>query len=366
MRQDFIINCLILGWLLVNSVNIESKDEDNIDGIVTPSEIYQCIREIDEIVSNFMIHLENEISLQNQNLEEYLLDIDDLLGDLSSFFAAETQENFILGLNLNKILVKLNIIKSYLSPIFKERNVDKLAEIFQEILFQLNEIETSLSYRKSINDISIISEDSTLKFKELEEKVNKSELLISDLRNLKVQEIYSNESANFYKFARNYEIAFYVLILFSFFYFLGLTFYVGEFNLYFITIEFPEKIHGILNYEFYIQKISFLILTTTLAAFLLKRSFMNRRLADDAYRTAKELDALPRYMEGMPDEMKEKVRFDLAYKYFGNSIHHQCYTDGENLMHENIKANTDFIKAVKDLSPKVQVPKEDKAQKDAA
>ena len=34
---------------------------------------------------------------------------------------------------------------------------------------------------------------------------------------------------------------------------------------------------------------------------------MNRRLADDAYRTAKELDALPRYMEGMSEEMKEKM-----------------------------------------------------------
>jgi hypothetical protein len=38
---------------------------------------------------------------------------------------------------------------------------------------------------------------------------------------------------------------------------------------------------------------------------------MNRRLADDAYRTAKELDALPRYMEGMPEEMKEKFALTL-------------------------------------------------------
>jgi len=52
----------------------------------------------------------------------------------------------------------------------------------------------------------------------------------------------------------------------------------------------------------------------------------------------------------MPDEMKEKLRFDLAYKYFGNGIHHDSYTGGENLMHENIKANTEFLKSVKDLS----------------
>ena len=55
--------------------------------------------------------------------------------------------------------------------------------------------------------------------------------------------------------------------------------------------------------------------------------------------------------------MKEKIRFDLAYKYFGNGIHHESYTGGENLMHENMKANTDFIMAVKDLNK----PSDDKA-----
>ena len=88
---------------------------------------------------------------------------------------------------------------------------------------------------------------------------------------------------------------------------------------------------------------------------------MNRRLADDAYRTAKELDALPRYMAGMPNEMKEKIRFDLAYKYFGNGIYHESYTGGENLMHENIKANTDFIKAIKDAS--AAIPENKKVEK---
>lgn len=67
-------------------------------------------------------------------------------------------------------------------------------------------------------------------------------------------------------------------------------------------------------------------------------------------------------MEGMSDEMKEKIRFDLAYNYFGNGIHHESYTGGENLMHENIKANTDFIKAVKDLSPKAEKTEKDKSE----
>lgn len=146
--------------------------------------------------------------------------------------------------------------------------------------------------------------------------------------------------------AKRYEIAFYFSLALLFLYFFG--WYI-EINTTIFKFKLAEQFYENHSTIFYIQKISLLILSTTLAAFLLKRSFINRRLADEAYRTAKELDALPRYMEGMPDEMKEKIRFDLAYKYFGNGIHHESYTGGENLMHENIKANTDFIKAVKDV-----------------
>lgn len=194
-------------------------------------------------------------------------------------------------------------------------------------------------------------------------KIDEVEIISEDLKNKKVHEIFEDDSEKFKSLARRYEFAFYAALAFLFLYFFGWYIEIDTAN---FKFKFAEQFHGNHTPTFYVQKISLLILSTTLAAFLLKRSFMNRRLADDAYRTAKELDALPRYMEGMPDEMKEKIRFDLAYKYFGNGIHHESYTGGENLMHENIKANTDFIIAVKDLTPKVEVPKEDKAPKDTA
>ncbi|WP_151810384.1 hypothetical protein [Acinetobacter bereziniae] len=225
-----------------------------------------------------------------------------------------------------KNLVILNSI------INKEKDVNFLFEMNKDFKNELNKL--------------------VKKKEELEKNLFEVQVIKDDLKNKKVNEIFEDDSKKFKLIARFYEMAFYLIVTVLIIYFLGLTFYVNNFNFLFVDAGFPEKIHGNLSPEFYIQKISLLILSTTLAAFLLKRSFMNRRLADDAYRTAKELDALPRYMEGMSDEMKEKIRFDLAYKYFGNGIHHDSYTSGENLMHENIKANTDFIKAVKDLSPK--------------
>jgi len=218
--------------------------------------------------------------------------------------------------------------------------------IFSSIESHLNNLINLLN---SLRDKMIVSEELN-KINEdkikLDEKVLHLETSLDDLKNIEIHKIFEEDSNKFKKTARFYEVAFYVVIFFMFLYFFG----------WFVDIEtekfkfkLAEQFHGSHTATFYLQKISLLVLSTTLAAFLLKRSFMNRRLADEAYRTSKELDALPRYIAGLPTELKDKIRFDLAYKYFGNGIHHESYTGGENLMHENMKANTDFIKAVKDL-----------------
>lgn len=243
-------------------------------------------------------------------------------------------------------------------------------EQIRVIFNNIQEICINIEKNKKVEELrnyKIEAENLILSLKDeqenLRKKVNQVDIISNELKNKKVHEIFEDDSEKFKTLARRYEVAFYLALAFLFLYFFGWYVEIDTSN---FKFKFAEQFHGNHTPTFYVQKISLLILSTTLAAFLLKRSFMNRRLADDAYRTAKELDALPRYMEGMSDEMKEKIRFDLAYKYFGNGIHHESYTGGENLMHENIKANTDFIKAVKDLSPKAEAPKEDKAPKDAA
>lgn len=233
----------------------------------------------------------------------------------------------------------------------------QLAYSLKSSLINLNEIKNLKKYEEKATSIIQSLNDQK---KDLEKSIEENKILNDDLKNKKVNEIFEDDSKRFKKIARIYEFLFYLIVLIAGLYFLGLTFYIVGFDSKYLSIGFPEKIHGNISAEFYIQKISFLVLSTTLAAFLLKRSFMNRRLADEAYRTAKELDALPRYMEGMPDEMKEKIRFDLAYKYFGNGIHHDSYTDGENLMHENIKANTEFMKVVKGVPSTTDETKADK------
>lgn len=288
------------------------------------NDTFNYIEKIDVISKTLEIEIKNFISL---NKEEIIN-----ISDFNAF------NSFIPDFKIKILVVNKSILKDFQIQVLKDYKGES-----EKLVEALRSKEEVLSL-----------------------KINHLNTLIDDQKNIKVHKIFEDDSTKFRLIARFYEFAFYSIVGVLILYFLGLTFYVNNFNFLFIEADFPEKIHGKLSPEFYIQKVSLLVLSTTLAAFLLKRSFMNRRLADDAYRTAKELDALPRYMEGMPEEMKEKIRFDLAYKYFGNSIHHESYTGGENLMHENIKANTDFIKAVKDLSPKAEAPKDDKSPKDAA
>lgn len=325
--------------LSVSLINYNDEERSN--------DLRYCIEQFDDVIKSYNL-LKSEIVREN-------IDI---------------RDNPIYPNLSNKINNIEKSVNSYTSDYdyFREKNLDRLdkniliTSMIYDLLSLLNNLTVLISeinVSKDFLEINDVKND-------VNERLTKFENSYETWKIKEIHEIFKDDSNKFNKLARQYELAFYSVIAILVFYFLGLTFYINDFHFLFIEMGFPEKNHGKISPEFYIQKISLLVLSTTLAAFLLKRSFMNRKLADEAYRTAKELDALPRYMEGMSEEMKEKIRFDLAYKYFGNAIHHESYTGGENLMHENIKANTDFIKAVKDLTPKAEVPKADKAPKDAA
>ncbi|MEJ5037724.1 hypothetical protein WH285_12380 [Acinetobacter johnsonii] len=347
----------------INNINTLTNTESN---TITLSDIYTFLVDLEDTFEDLSFRMyEYQQEADNDKFEGYLEDIEDQFINLKSFFSAENESPYLYSLDFNWILRKLSKVNVNLNIINKKKDLDNLGEVIREIYFTLDEVVNNVEYRVGVFKINQLNADSIEKYRKLKENLNQSEVLLGALKNHEIHKIYDEESTKFQKIATKYEMSFYIVIIIMTFYFLGLTIYISDISFSFIHVGFPEKNNGKFSPEFYIQKISLLVLSTTLAAFLLKRSFMNRRLADAAYRTAKELDALPRYMEGMPEEMKEKIRFDLAYKYFGNGIHHESYTGGENLMHENIKANTDFIKAVKDLTPKVEVPKADKAPKDA-
>lgn len=280
----------------------------------------------------------------HEEIDFYKAKIMEEFEDINHLYLNYVDKDILYDYDFSALQFAVNNLSNYTKKLLEQKDnsaLDSLQDIKRSLKNFYIILNSPIEKSKKINEvIEKLEQDSD----KLNKKIEVVQILSEDLKNKKVHEIFEDDSEKFKNLARKYEVAFYLALVFLFLYFFG--WYI-EIDTSFLKFKFAEQFHGNHSATFYVQKISLLILSTTLAAFLLKRSFMNRRLADEAYRTAKELNALPRYMEGMPDEMKEKIRFDLAYKYFGNGIHHDSYTGGENLMHENIKANTEFVKVLK-------------------
>ncbi|HEE6163316.1 TPA: hypothetical protein R7Q74_002693 [Acinetobacter baumannii] len=280
----------------------------------------------------------------NQLLEVLITAVDVLVNSIIDNLN-ENKNVVISDFNLKFILVKIDVVIRLIKNI-QNSSSEEVWKKYDEIYSALMSIDNVLENIISVQRSEELKKSAENYFSSFEENIRNSDILLNDLQNYLVHDVYDSEWRRFNKIAFRYEVAFYVVLILLAAYFFG--WYV-DLNTSFIKFKFAEQFYGNHSAGFYIQKISLLILSTTLMAFLLKRSFMIRRLADESYRTAKELKAIAPYISGLPLEMKQKFQFDMGYKYFGNHINHESYTSGENLMHENIKANTDFIKAVNDL-----------------
>ncbi|WP_227556524.1 hypothetical protein [Acinetobacter courvalinii] len=295
--------------------------------------------------------LESILSIDDSTDTDYIYAIESVksnLTELYSYFNDNNNEDILIKINDQRVNFEFNNILKKIDSLPKALNSDLILGLesvegyLEELLNQIYAYFDMKEFRGSISE-------GYDKLSSLDDSVSKANILLDDLRNKTIKDLYDEDYYRFNKISNIYEYLFYSLIIVMFLYFFGFNIYISDIDFGGFSIGFSDKKH-VADISFYIQKISVLILSTTLAAFLLKRSFMNRRLADESYRTSKELSGFPRYIEPLPEEMQNKIRFDLAYKYFGNSIHHESYTGGENLMHENMKANTEFLKSVKDLS----------------
>ncbi|MFW1762353.1 hypothetical protein [Acinetobacter calcoaceticus] len=291
----------------------------------------------------------------DDDVEQVELDVDDQIENLKSeLLNAEDNEVNVFVLHsvyLERKLKSINIfIRNYIE---KMNNKTELLEKLSDIYYMLEEITVFIDTHENFYKIQELADGSLISDNEIKKNLDSSKIIINHLRHDQTFKIYNGEADRFKRYAFNYEVTFYLLVVVMFVYFSGLTIYVPDFNIGNLYFGFPSKKVGSGNTVFYIQKISVLVLSSTLAAFLLKRSFMNRELFQEAYRVAQELETLPSYIEPFSKEIREKIRLDLAYKYFGreyNSGSNGNDKSSENSMAENIKANTEFLKALKDIS----------------
>lgn len=304
-------------------------------------------------ISQFLIEIRDSLDIYEKNFKlifnQQKMDemterlVINLLEDI--LFLRGRINNFILegqakeyGHKVDTILVdhlmkKVKIIHDVLI-VQNKLDIDALLEFlyeFKRLYFYFLNLVSNLEIEEDRRKAAESRLHIDIEIGELNKFIEENKIISADLKNRTIRQVYDSEANRYKWIARFYELLFFILIGLLIYYF-----FVFKHN-------FSAENAGI----FYMQKISLLIISTSVGAFLLKRTFMNRKLCDEIYRTAKEIDGLPRYMQGMSDDLQEKIRFDLAYKYFGLGIGHDSYKEGENLMHENIKANTEFLKTIK-------------------
>ncbi|HFF4507846.1 TPA: hypothetical protein ACGDML_002061 [Acinetobacter baumannii] len=324
-----------------------NKSDKNIDDLIN------IINSIDHDFRSFLHSYKGDD--YDDDVEQVEQDIDDQIENLKSeLFNVEDKviNVFVLhSIYLERKLKSVNIfIRSYIDKI---NNKTELLEKLSDIYYMLEEITVFIDTHESFYRIQELADSSSISDNEIKKNLDSSKIIINHLRHDQTFKIYNDEADRFKRYAFNYEVTFYLLIVAMFIYFSGLTIYIPDFKIGDLSFGFPSKIITSGNTVFYIQKISVLVLSSTLAAFLLKRSFMNRELFQEAYRVAQELETLPSYIEPFSKEIQEKIRLDLAYKYFGreyNSGSNGNDKSTDNSMADNIKANTEFLKALKDIS----------------
>lgn len=313
----------------------------------TTDEILKVLDDVKEAYRNRLIAY--DYGYDEPEIDDLQYDIDDTLDSIDSLLteAYDSENNFII-INQGTIKRKLNKILNIFGYSDKLPNSrENLIEVLNSFFDAIREIEIYIESNLNFIKINKIHEEVVSKESQISKNVESSNTLINYLRQAESYKIYDVEARKFKKTARAYEFVFYFLIFCMFIYFSGITFYISDFNLFFVDLGFPPKIESN-NIYFYIQKVSILILSSTLAAFLLKRSFMNRELYQEAYRISKELNALPSYIESFSKEIQDKIRLDLAYKYFGRESAKNSNNDMSNLVADQMKTTTELVKVTTD------------------
>lgn len=109
--------------------------------------------------------------------------------------------------------------------------------------------------------------------------------------------------------------------------------------------------------EYWIIKISLMLIGMTLANYFLKQSSHYQRLADQHHQTSVELKAYPYFMNSVPLEHSIEIRKELALKYFGKEIDSASHKNMSNLISDQMKSTTDMVKATTDVIKNINVQK---------
>lgn len=105
--------------------------------------------------------------------------------------------------------------------------------------------------------------------------------------------------------------------------------------------------YSLLKFIFF--KIAILFVGITLSTYFLKLSNYYRSLKDQAHQTKLELEAFPDYVAGLDHAVTNRLREELALKYFGQDLDRSVNDKLGNLVQDQISVGTELVKASAEL-----------------
>lgn len=208
----------------------------------------------------------------------------------------------------------------------------------KDILSQLNIIY--VEFRKYL---TLKNEFKQLSFDAISESLTEINIELSAYRRLKgivenalTENIYNNATKKYEALAKGYRHYFYFCI-------------IGLLTISILILMISLKPYlGFGVVEFWLIKLSIVIIGVMLINYYLKQSTHYQKLADQNYQVQVELQAYPSFMSSIPSNEAAAIRKELALKYFGKEIDSTPHKDMSNLISDQMKNSTELVKAATD------------------
>lgn len=287
-----------------------------------------------EVVFNLPSSINNNISVSfKDNLNTYISMIRELL-----------ENNNFEGITTNYLRSLTNEIEDLIRQkelTIAEKDLNefnlKTRNIINNISIVYNEFNNYLNLKNKFNQLSFNAISECLA--EVKDELSSFRRLRHIADTALTENIYNNAVTKYQKIEKKYRKYFYRAI--------AIVLLLAV-----LLLLLKSKVIttlGINNTEFWVLKISLMIVGITLISYFLKQTSHYQKLADQNYQTQVELQAYPSFMESVPTNEAAIIRKELALKYFGKEIDGSTHKDMSNLISDQMKNTTEMIKATTDV-----------------
>ncbi|WP_252047881.1 hypothetical protein [Acinetobacter bereziniae] len=342
--------------------------------------IYSQIRnELEDIDNKFSIILDvfynsdllfNDISWFDQVIEEIkildnsfyhylnlLLDTKGSQRKLFSFFKKKDSQNLFINFEqIKKVLDKiyLLVLESENSNIINLTE-DNSSALIKTLKRQKNSLDKDLNEKNN-------------KIIELEKYINS----LDDIdKNKPAAALYSEINRDLLFLERKYRRFFIISILLTLFIAIGykpgigladnfilgirslipssLLWYLPDFmnDIAYSPIDFKSL--NLTSVQFILFKLAILIVGLTLTTYFLRLSNFYQLRQEQAKQTKLELEAYPEYVSGLDKDVANKIREELALKYFGQELDRTASEKMGSIVQEQLSVGTELIRASTEL-----------------